>query len=115
MKPEDIKRLRFSRGETQRQFGAVVGVSAAPICQWEMGIHQPEPKSLIKLQELWAKSPLSKSEGLTAAASDMLAVLEEFRAAFETHEVRADFASGMTFGAIIERAKAAIAKAKGER
>ena len=49
MKPEEIKALRIKLMLTQKEFGALFGVSNRAVCYWENGTKEP---SLAHLREL---------------------------------------------------------------
>jgi len=55
MAPEEIKRLRSSRGMAQEQMATEVGVSVATVRRWERGITTPSPLAQSKLRQLIRK------------------------------------------------------------
>ena len=54
---ENIRRIRISRGYTQKQLGDLVGVSEAYIRAYEKGRRNPKPKSLQKIAEALCINP----------------------------------------------------------
>jgi len=52
MTPDEIRALRESRGETQTEFGEVVGVRQATVSDWERGVKAPSRLALRVLATL---------------------------------------------------------------
>ena len=52
MTGSEIRDIRRARGETQREFAVVMGVSQVTIAWWETGKKAPSPVNAGKLEEL---------------------------------------------------------------
>jgi DNA-binding transcriptional regulator YiaG len=67
--PAAIKEMRTRFGLTQKQFAALVGLTASVISNWEAGRKKPMPKAVLKLQELAAQRPEDAVRAAAKAAS----------------------------------------------
>lgn len=52
----NLRILRIAKGYSQQKLGKIIGVNANTICQWELGIRQPDIDMLIRLSDLFEVS-----------------------------------------------------------
>ncbi len=83
---ENIRRLRESHGMTQREFGAIAGVSDKAVSTWEVGSKEPRLGAVTKLAAYFG---ISKSAILDDAESAFPASLERLCTAWDLSPERA--------------------------
>lgn len=92
-----IRRLRESRGLTQRELGALVGVSDKAVSTWEKGEKTPRRVPLQKLAALF-DVPIGALLGNVPIADDFSRTLERLCAAWNTTPAAVAAASGVSRG-----------------
>ena len=59
---KEIVRLRQRLGMNQREFAALLGVSVAAVCRWELEKRLPRREHIIRMNELLSESPAAHAK-----------------------------------------------------